>query len=138
MSLAYASTLLQRGMGVQDVGAICRMDRSTIQAIRPVSRRQEYRYYPKGQKYGPPSPTRHQMVLATIEAIAIRHGCTLSDVLGKSRIYTLARQEAMYALREKWKLSRPRIGQIMGGRHHTTVLHGCRRHEARLAGEGRV
>lgn len=138
MSVSYASTLLQRGMGVQDVAILsgCRPD--LVRAMRP--RRQEYSYYPRGGVYGPPAPTRKQQIDATINVIAIKHGVTLRDLLGSDtrRIFVHPRQEAMYVIREKWQYSLPRIGRIMGGRHHTTVLHGYRRHKARLAAEGRV
>jgi len=103
-------------------------------------RRSEYRYYPKGATYGPPAPTKYQQIMATIQVIAIRHGVRFSDVMGQSRAWSLipARQEAMYVLREKWGLSYERVGQIIGGRDHTTVLWGHKRHKARLAAEGRV
>jgi len=40
-----------------------------------------------------------------------------------------ARQMAMYLMREYTDLSLPRIGEALGGKHHTTVLHGCSRVE---------
>ena len=35
------------------------------------------------------------------------------------------RQVAMYILREEFDISYPSIGQKMGGRDHTTVIHSC-------------
>jgi len=31
----------------------------------------------------------------------------------------------MYLLREEAQLSLPAIGELLGGRDHTTVMHGC-------------
>ena len=36
---------------------------------------------------------------------------------------------AMYLTRELTDLSLPRIGEYFGGKHHSTVLHGCNRIE---------
>ena len=43
-----------------------------------------------------------------------------------------ARQMAMYLMREYTDLSLPRIGECFGGKHHTTVIHGCNRVEELL------
>jgi chromosomal replication initiator protein len=44
---------------------------------------------------------------------------------GRSHKIALARQVTMYLLREQLESSYPRIGQILGGRDHTTVIYGC-------------
>lgn len=64
------------------------------------------------------------------------------DILGPSRhqFVTIPRQEVMWRLRMIcWKdgspkHSFPEIGRAIGGRDHTTVLSGVRRHERRLGG----
>jgi chromosomal replication initiator protein len=43
----------------------------------------------------------------------------------RSHHVALARQVAMYLLREELHYSLPQIGNILGGRDHTTVLYGC-------------
>ena len=60
---------------------------------------------------------------------------TLEDLRSKSRTRTLtnARQIAMYLLRELTDMSLPRIGQELGGRDHTTVMHAVRKVGAQMA-----
>jgi hypothetical protein len=67
--------------------------------------------------------------------IAMKHGLKLGDLVGPSRSLKIAhpRQEAMWALKQENRWSLPRIGQLLGGRDHTTVLHGIRRHEERAS-----
>ncbi len=43
----------------------------------------------------------------------------------RSKKVALARQVAMYLLREQLHCSYPQIGQLLGGRDHTTVIYGC-------------
>lgn len=56
-------------------------------------------------------------------------GVELSDFLSASRVRDLAfaRQMAMYLCREMTDLSLPKIGELFGGRDHTTVMHACRK-----------
>jgi len=68
----------------------------------------------------PISPGR--ILAATAEAFSV----SITDLEGPSRRQPLARarQVAMYLCRELTDLSLPKIGQLFGGRDHTTVLHG--------------
>ena len=71
-------------------------------------------------------------------AVALKHGLTKTEILSKRRrVYeVLARQEAYWWLNALLPWSLPQIGRFMGGLDHTTILHGVRRHQARLdAGE---
>ena len=43
----------------------------------------------------------------------------------RSRKAAVPRQIAMFLLREDAKLSLPHIGELIGGRDHTTVMYGC-------------
>ena len=54
---------------------------------------------------------------------------TMDELTSKSRTRTLvtARQIAMYLLRELTEMSLPKIGQELGGRDHTTVMHADRK-----------
>jgi chromosomal replication initiator protein len=52
----------------------------------------------------------------------------------RSRPLTQARHIAMYLMRECTGLSLVKIGEIFGGRDHTTVLHGIKKVEAEMRG----
>jgi chromosomal replication initiator protein len=52
---------------------------------------------------------------------------------GKTRALANARQMAMYLCRELTDLSLPRIGQIFGGRDHTTVMHADKKIRKEMA-----
>jgi chromosomal replication initiator protein len=56
-------------------------------------------------------------------------GITIEDLCGssRSRMLVTARQIAMYLCRELTDLSLPKIGQLFGGRDHTTVMHADRK-----------
>jgi hypothetical protein len=68
-----------------------------------------------------------------IAEIASGRGVTVNDILSRSRgrTLTVARQEAMYEVARRTRLSLPTIGRAFGDRHHATVLAAVRRHAAR-------
>ncbi|MGB7980827.1 MAG: chromosomal replication initiator protein DnaA [Candidatus Nanopelagicales bacterium] len=57
------------------------------------------------------------------------YSVSIDDLTGPSRSRTLvtARQVAMYLCRELTDLSLPKIGELFGGRDHTTVMHADRK-----------
>ncbi len=61
-----------------------------------------------------------------IREVAAHYGVELRTLQGRSRSQSvvLPRQVAMYLLREETGLSLVDIGQLLGGRDHTTVIHG--------------
>jgi chromosomal replication initiator protein len=61
-----------------------------------------------------------------IREVAAHYGVELRALQGRSRSQSvvLPRQVAMYLLREETGLSLVDIGQLLGGRDHTTVIHG--------------
>jgi chromosomal replication initiator protein len=58
--------------------------------------------------------------------IAQEYGVSLEELISHSRSQRIAfpRQIAMYMLREESELSLPKIGEILGGRDHTTIMYG--------------
>lgn len=72
------------------------------------------------------------LVLSTV---AKYFDVSIDDMQSKSRTRTLtnARQVAMYLLRELTEMSLPRIGNDLGGRDHTTVMHAVRKVSAQMA-----
>ncbi len=77
-----------------------------------------------------PNESNPQITGATIMAqTAAYFSLTLDDLCGtsRSRVLVNARQIAMYLCRELTELSLPKIGQMFGGRDHTTVMHADRK-----------
>lgn len=79
-----------------------------------------------------------------IAEVALKHGIRSGDIKGPSRERWAAwpRQEAMWRLRQvrmadgshRW--STIQIGQMLGGRDHTSVIHGLRAFEGRSVSDG--
>ena len=61
-----------------------------------------------------------------LETIAREFDVSLEELLSTNRSQRIAfpRQVAMYMLREESELSLPKIGEILGGRDHTTIMYG--------------
>lgn len=55
------------------------------------------------------------------------YGVSIEDLLSprRSRDIAVARQVVMYLARDLTEMSLPQIGQALGGRDHTTIMHGC-------------
>jgi chromosomal replication initiator protein len=72
-------------------------------------------------------PRRTQLTPQAIIACTAKFfGLSLDDIKGKSRdkAVVVPRQIAMYLVREETSASLEQIGQLLGGRDHTTVMHG--------------
>jgi len=69
-----------------------------------------------------------------IEAVATAHGLTVAEVCGNSRTtaFCEARHEAMYYLRQTG-MQLKQIGFALGGRDHSTIIHGIRRAKERMS-----
>ncbi len=61
------------------------------------------------------------------EVVANYYGITADDITSKKRTTAIAypRQIAMYLSRKMLELSTPKIGELFGGRDHSTIIHGC-------------
>jgi chromosomal replication initiator protein len=64
-----------------------------------------------------------------LEAVASYEGIAVGDLIGQNRSAKIAvpRQIAMYLLREINDISFPQIGELLGGRDHTTVMYGIKK-----------
>jgi chromosomal replication initiator protein len=69
-----------------------------------------------------------------IDAVSRHFQVSEKDLLGRQRTREIVfpRQIAMYLMREETDISLEEIGRAMGGRDHTTVLHGVKKIEAAL------
>jgi chromosomal replication initiator protein len=69
-----------------------------------------------------------------LEAVCQHYDVTPQNVFSKSRKrdYVQARQMSMYLAQKFTKMPTSRIGQLIGGRDHSTVIHSCSAVEQRL------
>lgn len=76
---------------------------------------------------------------AVLSAVSRQFAVTVDALRGKCREHGVAwaRQVAMYVLREETSASLLQIGQWLGGRDHTTVMHGCARVGQQIAKDER-
>ena len=80
-----------------------------------------------------------QMMRAIAAAVAQAYGITVADLRGqcRARHFAWPRQETMWRMRQvlneegRHRYSLPQIGAFLGGRDHSTVLHGVRAFEKR-------
>ncbi|MFN3723156.1 MAG: chromosomal replication initiator protein DnaA [Paracoccaceae bacterium] len=72
--------------------------------------------------------------------VAEHYNVRLSDMIGPKRLRTIARprQVAMYLSKQMTSRSLPDIGRRFGGRDHTTIMHGIRKIEELMAGDGQL
>jgi hypothetical protein len=90
-----------------------------------------------------PSPTRGWQRATpelVVQAVATTFGVARDALSEKrrEREVALARQVAMYLMREETGASLKEIGAALGGRDHSTVLHGCEKVAALLTEERAV
>ncbi len=59
----------------------------------------------------------------------------IEDLLGKKRTKEIVtpRQITMYLLRHEANISYPEIGKVMGGKDHSTIMHGCKKVESDIS-----
>ena len=62
-----------------------------------------------------------------LEIVSEHYSISVSDLKGSKRgsNFVIPRQIAMYLCREMTNLSLPKIGELFGGRDHSTVIHAC-------------
>jgi chromosomal replication initiator protein len=69
-----------------------------------------------------------------VEKVCGHYGVSQQQVFSRSRKrdYVLVRQVSMYLAQKYTKMPASRIGQLIGGRDHSTVIHSCSTIEQRL------
>ncbi|MER3398937.1 MAG: chromosomal replication initiator protein DnaA [Chloroflexota bacterium] len=77
--------------------------------------------------FGQVAPRRLVSPQAVLEAVSRYYQVPISELQGprRSREVATPRQIAMYLMREETDCSLGQIGQHLGGRDHTTIMHGC-------------
>ncbi|MBI2065301.1 MAG: chromosomal replication initiator protein DnaA [Candidatus Yanofskybacteria bacterium] len=73
------------------------------------------------------NPYRKTSPQTVLKSVADFYSISTVDLVKRSRKKEVVRprQVAMFLLREETKLSFPEIGQKLGGRDHSTVIHAC-------------
>jgi chromosomal replication initiator protein len=75
-----------------------------------------------------------------IDSVATYYGLDEKQLKGKTRAREIVvpRQVAMYIMREDTEHSLSEIGASLGGRDHTTVMHGCAKMERDIEADSRL
>jgi len=70
-----------------------------------------------------------------LREVCLSHRIRRNELLSARRDAALvrARHEACWRMKNETSLSYPQIGRLLGGRDHTTILHGVRKHAERMA-----
>ena len=63
-----------------------------------------------------------------MQSVSDYYNVTLGEMIGptRKREITIPRQVAIYLTREMTGMSLPQIGNVFGGRDHTTIMHSCK------------
>ncbi len=72
-----------------------------------------------------PKKVTAEMIMQTVSDY---YSVTLGELIGptRKREITVPRQVAIYLTREMTGMSLPQIGEVFGGRDHTTIMHSCK------------
>ncbi len=83
------------------------------------------------------SEVRPQEILQAVSSV---FGIPLDRIMGRdrSREVALPRQVAMFLMRQEANISLPQIGDLLGGRDHTTVMYACEKIEEMLETDDRL
>ena len=72
-------------------------------------------------------PKKNVAIKDVVKVVSEHYQLEESSIYEKTRKKEIvkARQVVMYLLREDFNVSYPLIGQKLGGKDHTTVIHSC-------------
>lgn len=81
-----------------------------------------------------PRPSRQLTAQMIMEVVARYYNVTVNEILSnrRSKDVTVPRQIAMYLCRFVLNMTFPKIGDVFGGKDHTTVIHACNKVSADL------
>lgn len=73
-----------------------------------------------------------------VEAVANHYDISMREITGKKRQHEIvvARQVAMFLLRNKLNLQYERIAEVLGGKDHTTIMYGVSKVENLVKNDG--
>lgn len=136
-SLQYATDLLRDGLSYAAAARASNMNEIDLRNRRPPPARERplpslHRVIAPKPRAQPIARTNSHPVMArdVIQYVAAAHGRTFADMCSerRTRAFARPRQIAMYCVRHLCPhISTPEIGRRLGGRDHTTVLHGVRK-----------
>ena len=74
------------------------------------------------------------------EQVAVFYALSVGDLMAKNRTkkVALARQIAMYLLIYELELSPTQVGRMLGGRDHSTIIHGAGKINGEVAENGQI
>jgi chromosomal replication initiator protein len=72
-----------------------------------------------------------------LSTVAEHYQLSAEQLVGRSRVRAVSvpRQLTMFLIREETDTSLPQIGQLLGGRDHSTILHGCEKIGTQIEGD---
>ena len=81
-----------------------------------------------------PRPSRQLTPQMVMEIVARYYNVSVNEILSnrRSKDITVPRQIAMYICRFVLNMTFPKIGDVFGGKDHTTVIHACNKVSADL------
>ncbi len=85
-------------------------------------------------------PATNLTLLEVLEGVCAYYNLNLEQMRGKQRDREIAwpRQVAMYLMRQETSASLLQIGAELGGRDHTTIMHGWEKVQSEIASNDRV
>ena len=78
---------------------------------------------------------KHQRERLLLQKTADYYEISYNDIVGikRSREIVVPRQIAMFIMREELGMSFPRIAKSLGGKDHTTIMHGVKKINTQVA-----